>query len=112
MAHDYIQGFQKIYKDLAAQYHLTLIPFLLADIVTPDLRYFQRDGIHPDRRRRGDRLARRSARPQTPARSRPGVHVFALQSLCRKGTWTRLQPCAIFRKAVPARRPRRSFYPK
>ncbi len=49
---DYIQGFQKIYQDLAAQYRLTLIPFLLSDIVTPDpgsgnLRYFQRDGIHP-----------------------------------------------------------------
>jgi acyl-CoA thioesterase I len=49
---DYIQGFQKIYKDLAAQYRLTFIPFLLSDIVTPDpgstnLRYFQRDGIHP-----------------------------------------------------------------
>lgn len=44
---DYIQGFQKIYKDLAAQYHLTLIPFLLADIITPDLHYLQRDGIHP-----------------------------------------------------------------
>ena len=44
---DYIQGFQKIYKDLAAKYKLTLIPFLLADIVTPDLRYLQRDGIHP-----------------------------------------------------------------
>ncbi len=44
---DYIQGFQKIYKDLASQYHLTFIPFLLADIVTPDLHYFQRDGIHP-----------------------------------------------------------------
>ena len=44
---DYIQGFQKIYKDLAAQYRLTLIPFLLADMITPDLRYFQRDGIHP-----------------------------------------------------------------
>jgi acyl-CoA thioesterase I len=44
---DYIQGFQKIYKDLATQYHLTLIPFLLADIITPDLHYLQRDGIHP-----------------------------------------------------------------
>jgi acyl-CoA thioesterase-1 len=49
---DYIQGFQKIYKDLASQYRLTFIPFLLSDIVTPDpvsknLRYFQRDGIHP-----------------------------------------------------------------
>jgi len=49
---DYIQGFQKSYKDLATQYRLTFIPFLLSDIVTPDpgsknLRYFQRDGIHP-----------------------------------------------------------------
>ncbi len=49
---DYIRDFQKIYKDLAAQYRLTSIPFLLSDIVTPDaagknLRYFQRDGIHP-----------------------------------------------------------------
>ncbi len=44
---DYIEGFQKIYKDLAAKYHVPLIPFLLADIVTKDLRYFQPDGIHP-----------------------------------------------------------------
>jgi acyl-CoA thioesterase-1 len=44
---DYIQGFQKMYKDLASQHHLTLIPFLLADIITPDLHYLQRDGIHP-----------------------------------------------------------------
>jgi acyl-CoA thioesterase-1 len=44
---NYIQGFQKIYKDLASQYHLTLIPFLLTDIITPDLHYLQRDGIHP-----------------------------------------------------------------
>ena len=44
---DYIRDFQKIYKDLALQYKLKLIPFLLADIVTPDLRYLQRDGIHP-----------------------------------------------------------------
>jgi acyl-CoA thioesterase-1 len=44
---DYIQGFQKIYKDLADRYHLALIPFLLADIVTPDLHYLQKDGIHP-----------------------------------------------------------------
>ncbi len=44
---DYIQGFEKIYKDLAAQYRVPLIPFLLSDIVTKDLRYFQPDGIHP-----------------------------------------------------------------
>ena len=44
---DYVRGFEQIYKDLASQYRLTLIPFLLADIVTPDLRYLQRDGVHP-----------------------------------------------------------------
>jgi acyl-CoA thioesterase I len=44
---DYIESFQKIYKDLAAKYHVPLIPFLLADIVTKDLRYLQPDGIHP-----------------------------------------------------------------
>jgi len=44
---DYIKSFQQIYIDLAAKYRLKLIPFLLADIVTPDLRYLQRDGIHP-----------------------------------------------------------------
>jgi acyl-CoA thioesterase I len=44
---DYIRGFEQIYRDLAARNRLTLIPFLLTDIVTSDLRYFQRDGIHP-----------------------------------------------------------------
>ena len=44
---DYIRDFQKIYQDLAAKYHVTLIPFLMADIITKDLRYIQADGIHP-----------------------------------------------------------------
>jgi acyl-CoA thioesterase-1 len=44
---DYIKSFEKIYKDLAAEHKLKLIPFLLADIITPDLRYLQRDQIHP-----------------------------------------------------------------
>jgi acyl-CoA thioesterase-1 len=44
---DYINGFRKIYTDLAAKYKLPLIPFLLSDIATGDMRYFQRDGIHP-----------------------------------------------------------------
>jgi len=44
---DYIKGFENNYRDLAAQYKLAFIPFLLADIVTSDLRYLQRDGIHP-----------------------------------------------------------------
>jgi acyl-CoA thioesterase I len=44
---DYIHGFENIYKDLAAKHKLTLIPFLMGDIVTRDLRYIQSDGIHP-----------------------------------------------------------------
>jgi len=44
---EYIHQFENIYRDLAAKYKLTLIPFLLADIVTADMRYIQRDGIHP-----------------------------------------------------------------
>jgi acyl-CoA thioesterase-1 len=44
---DYIKGFEQIYKDLAAKYRVKLIPFLLTDMITKDLRYFQPDGIHP-----------------------------------------------------------------
>jgi acyl-CoA thioesterase-1 len=44
---DYIRDFENMYKDLATRYKLPLIPFLLADMITQDLRYFQRDGIHP-----------------------------------------------------------------
>jgi acyl-CoA thioesterase-1 len=44
---DYIRGFETIYTGLAAKYKLPLIPFLLQDITTRDMRYFQRDGIHP-----------------------------------------------------------------
>lgn len=44
---DYIKGFEQIYKDLAAKYKVKLIPFLLADMITKDLQYFQPDGIHP-----------------------------------------------------------------
>lgn len=44
---DYIRGFEAIYTGLAAKYKIPLIPFLLQDIATRDMRYFQRDGIHP-----------------------------------------------------------------
>ncbi|MEQ1946882.1 MAG: arylesterase [Bryobacteraceae bacterium] len=44
---DYIRAFERIFKDLAAKHQATLIPLLFSDIVTKDLRYFQRDGIHP-----------------------------------------------------------------
>jgi acyl-CoA thioesterase-1 len=43
----YVQDFEKIFKDLAAEHKLTFIPFLYVDIVTKDMRYIQRDGIHP-----------------------------------------------------------------
>ena len=47
---DYIRQFEAAYKDLANKYHLTLIPFLMEDILAqyktrPGL--MQRDGIHP-----------------------------------------------------------------
>ena len=44
---DYIKGFDAIFRDLAREHKLPFIPFLLSDIVTKDLHYFQRDGIHP-----------------------------------------------------------------
>jgi len=44
---DYIRDFGQVYASLAEKYHLKLIPFLLGDIVTKDMRYFQPDGIHP-----------------------------------------------------------------
>jgi acyl-CoA thioesterase I len=44
---EYIHQFEKIYADLSKKYKTVLIPFLLADIVTSDMRYIQKDGIHP-----------------------------------------------------------------
>ena len=44
---DYVKGFENLYKELAAKHRTKLIPFLLQDMITPDLRFFQRDGIHP-----------------------------------------------------------------
>ena len=44
---DFVRGFEAVYKDLAAKYKVPLIPFLLSDMITKDLRYFQPDGIHP-----------------------------------------------------------------
>jgi acyl-CoA thioesterase-1 len=42
---DYIQEFEKIYKDLAARYKLPFIPFLLEGVVgVPGM--MQPDGIH------------------------------------------------------------------
>jgi acyl-CoA thioesterase I len=46
---DYIKGFEKMYQELASEHKLPFIPFLLADIITPDMGYFQADGIHPNR---------------------------------------------------------------
>jgi acyl-CoA thioesterase-1 len=44
---DYIRDFEKMFRELAAQHKVKLIPFLLSDMITKDLRYFQADGIHP-----------------------------------------------------------------
>ncbi len=44
---DYVREFTGIYTQLAEKHHAKLIPFLLGDIVTKDMRYFQPDGIHP-----------------------------------------------------------------
>jgi len=44
---DYIRGFEKIYKDLAARYRLRLIPFLLEGVaLEPGM--MQSDGLHPN----------------------------------------------------------------
>jgi acyl-CoA thioesterase-1 len=43
----YIQSFDKIYTDLAKQYKLTLIPFLLQGVAVSGPGLMQQDGIHP-----------------------------------------------------------------
>jgi acyl-CoA thioesterase I len=43
---DYIQGFERVYQDLAVKYKLVRIPFLLQGVAT-DRSLMQRDGIHP-----------------------------------------------------------------
>jgi acyl-CoA thioesterase I len=43
----YIAKFEAVYRDLAAKYKVTLIPFLLQG-VGGDPRYMQRDGLHPN----------------------------------------------------------------
>ncbi|MBS1855060.1 MAG: arylesterase [Acidobacteria bacterium] len=44
---DYIRKFDAVYRDLAARYKVTLIPFLLEG-VGGDPRYMQHDGLHPN----------------------------------------------------------------
>jgi acyl-CoA thioesterase I len=43
----YSQRFSEIYSDLAAEYDLTLIPFILEKVAANNL-YMQADGIHPN----------------------------------------------------------------
>ena len=43
---DYLKQFDSIYPELAAEHHLTRIPFLLAGVAT-DKKLMQADGIHP-----------------------------------------------------------------
>lgn len=42
---DYIRSFEQVYKDLARKYKVTLIPFLLEGVATPE--FMQKDGLHP-----------------------------------------------------------------
>ncbi len=45
---DYIHKFEEIYRDLAAKYKLSRIPFLLEGVATVQTRnLMQRDGLHP-----------------------------------------------------------------
>jgi acyl-CoA thioesterase I len=44
---EYAAAFRRVYRDLAAQYHVTLVPFLL-DRVAGIAALNQRDGIHPN----------------------------------------------------------------
>ena len=44
---DYIRSFEQIYKDLAAEHKLPLIPFFLEG-VAGTTRYMQQDGLHPN----------------------------------------------------------------
>ena len=43
----FIQKFEAVYKDLAAKYRVTLIPFLLEGVGAHN-EFMQRDGIHPN----------------------------------------------------------------
>jgi acyl-CoA thioesterase-1 len=43
----YIQSFDRIYTDLAKQYKLTLVPFLLQGVAVSGPGLMQQDGIHP-----------------------------------------------------------------
>ena len=43
----FIKKFEAVYRDLAAKYHVTLIPFLLEGVGAHD-DFMQRDGIHPN----------------------------------------------------------------
>jgi acyl-CoA thioesterase-1 len=44
---EYIRNYEAMYKDLAAERHLTLIPFLLEG-VGGNTAFMQRDGLHPN----------------------------------------------------------------
>jgi acyl-CoA thioesterase-1 len=43
---DYIVAFHKVYQELAAQYHVAFVPFLLQGVAGSES-LNQRDGIHP-----------------------------------------------------------------
>jgi acyl-CoA thioesterase-1 len=61
---EYIRKFDAVYRDLAAKYKVTLIPFLLEG-VGGDARYMQRDGLHPNAEgaRKVETLVRKTLEP-------------------------------------------------
>jgi hypothetical protein len=101
---DYIQGFQKIYKDLAAQYRLTLIPFLLSDMITPDLRYFPR----------APRSSRRQCcAPSSPCSARLPFHHGEIRHgkiRYQKAHGTRLSVCYLQERNDGSRAPSGGFF--
>ena len=43
---DYVEGFEKVFRDLAREKHVATIPFLLEGVAT-DPRLMQPDALHP-----------------------------------------------------------------
>ena len=76
---DYIKDFDRIFPELAAKYHVTLIPFLLEGLISPAGAVpgmIQQDGIHPTAK--GTPIIARTVfsklEPMLTARSKTAVH--------------------------------------
>ena len=66
---DYIVAFHDVYPELARKYRVALVPFLLEGVAGIES-LNQRDGIHPDRRRRAQRRRQRLGGARSPLRRR------------------------------------------